>query len=229
MYKMEDIKNINNLYSEKKKRVFLTLRHLLTKEAYVNKNLHQAGIVCVVDGAGSLVFENGDKLSLSSNDCFLYDKERAFSIDFEVPTEIFILHFNFSDFIDGQYVITEKETIGTFLSFLKKSCDKINGWHINAKRIQEMLFEIENEIEKIIGINGFDTSAAVISNLRQLSCAQSAKNHLESALNSLKLGVTLDAVGVCVQSAIESLYELSGESASETVIDRVFENFCVGK
>ena len=144
---MEDIKNINNLYSEKKKRVFLTLRHLLTKEAYVNKNLHQAGIVCVVDGVGDLVFENGDKLSLASNDCFLYDKERAFSIDFEVPTEIFILHFNFSDFIDEQYVITEKEIIGTFLSFLKKSCDKINGWHINAKRIQEMLFEIENEIE----------------------------------------------------------------------------------
>jgi len=33
------------------------------------------------------------------------------------------------------------------LSFLKKSCNKINGWHINAKRIQETLFEIENEIE----------------------------------------------------------------------------------
>jgi AraC-like DNA-binding protein len=144
---MEDIKNINNLYSEKQRRVFLTVRHLLTQETYVNKNLNQAGIVCIVDGSANLVFENGERLPLSSNDCFLYDKERAFSVDFEVPTEIFILHFNFSDFIDEQYVIMEKEIIGTFLSFLKKSCDKISGWHINAKRIQEMLFEIENEIE----------------------------------------------------------------------------------
>lgn len=144
---MEYIKNINNLYSEKKKRVFLTIRHLLTRETYVNKNLHKAGIVCIVDGCGKLVFENGDKISLVSNDCYMYDKERAFSIDFEAPTEIFVLHFNFSDFIDEQYIIIEKEIIGTFLSFLRKSCDKINGWHINAKRIQEMLFAIEYEIE----------------------------------------------------------------------------------
>ena len=144
---MEDIKNINNLYSEKKKRVFLTIRHLLMKEKYVNNNLHQAGIVCIVDGCGNLVFENGDKISLASNDCYMYDKERAFSIDFEAPTEIFVLHFNFSDFIDEQYIIIEKEIIGTFLSFLRKSCDKINGWHINAKRIQETLFAIEYEIE----------------------------------------------------------------------------------
>ena len=144
---MEDIKNINNLYSEKKKRVFLTIRHLLTKETYVNKNLHQAGIVCIVDGFGKLTFENGDTIALNSNDCFMYDKARAFSIEFEAPTEFFVLHFNFSDFIDEQYVIIEKEMIGTFLSFLKKSLNKINGWHINARRIQEMLFEIENEIE----------------------------------------------------------------------------------
>lgn len=144
---MEDIKNINNLYSEKKKRVFLTIRHLLTKETYVNKNLHQAGIVCIVDGCGKLTFENGEEIALQSNDCFMYDKERAFSIDFEAPTEFFILHFNFSDFIDEQYLIIEKEMIGAFLTFLKKSCDKISGWHINARRIQEMLFEIENEIE----------------------------------------------------------------------------------
>lgn len=118
---------------------------------------------------------------------------------------------------------------------LEKKCDcdfiknNVHSTLFVSLKQDSDITEIENEIEKIIGINGFDTSAAVISNLRQLSCAQSAKNHLESALNSLKLGVTLDAVGVCVQSAIESLYELSGESASETVIDRVFENFCVGK
>lgn len=144
---MEDIKNINNLYSEKKKRVFLTIRHLLTKETYVNKNLHQAGIVCIVDGCGELALDNGDEISLVSDDCYMYDKESAFSIHFESPTEIFILHFNFSDFVDEQYVIIEKEMTGSFLSFLKKSCNKINGWHINAKRIQETLFEIENEIE----------------------------------------------------------------------------------
>ncbi len=144
---MDDVKNINNLYCEKKKKVLFTMRHLLTKERYENKNLNQAGIICIVDGSGTLLFENGEALPLVSNDCFLYDKDRAFSLVFDVPTEVFILHFNFSDFIDEQYLIMEKDTTGDFLSFLRRSSSKINGWHINAKRIQEILFIIENDIE----------------------------------------------------------------------------------
>ena len=146
-YGMEDLKNINNLYSEKKKRVIFTIRHLLTKEAYVNKNSSQAGMICIVDGGGTLQLENNTQVSLVSNDCFMYEKDRAFSLSFDAPTEFFVLHFNFSDFVDEQYLIMEKEAVGTFLSFLKKSCDKMNGWHINAKRIQEILFVIENEME----------------------------------------------------------------------------------
>ena len=92
---MEDIRNINNLYSESKKRVIITIRHLLTKETYVNKNLSQAGMICIVDGKGTLQFENGEKLSLVTNDCFMYDKDREFSLTFDGQTEVFILHFNF--------------------------------------------------------------------------------------------------------------------------------------
>lgn len=144
---MEDIRNINNLYSESKKRVIITIRHLLTKETYVNKNLSQAGMICIVDGKGTLQFENGEKLSLVTNDCFMYDKDREFSLVFDGQTEVFILHFNFSDFIDEQYLIIEKDRASTFLSFLRKSYNKINGCHVNAKRIQEILFLIENDIE----------------------------------------------------------------------------------
>ena len=52
---------------------------------------------------------------------------------------------------------------------------------------------------------------------------------MEQARQALEAGETLDAVNVCIDSAIDSLLELTGERASEAVIDKVFERFCVGK
>ncbi len=99
---------------------------------------------------------------------------------------------------------------------------------ISAKEDND-LSELEELIEKVVNLNGFDSSTGVLSNLRQLECAKGAYEHLNDAVFALKNAVTLDAVGVCVESALESLSLLTGESASETVIDEVFSRFCVGK
>ena len=45
----------------------------------------------------------------------------------------------------------------------------------------------------------------------------------------VQAGQTLDAINVCIDSAIDSLLELTGERASDAVIDQVFARFCVGK
>ena len=42
-------------------------------------------------------------------------------------------------------------------------------------------------------------------------------------------GMTLDAVTVSVEGAVSALLELTGERATEAVVDSVFEQFCVGK
>ena len=41
--------------------------------------------------------------------------------------------------------------------------------------------------------------------------------------------MTLDAVTISVEEAIQALLELTGEKVSDTVIDQVFSSFCVGK
>ena len=41
--------------------------------------------------------------------------------------------------------------------------------------------------------------------------------------------MTLDAVGICIETALDALYELTGEKASDAVIEQVFSRFCVGK
>ena len=49
------------------------------------------------------------------------------------------------------------------------------------------------------------------------------------ALDAVSGGFGLDAVSVCVDDALDALCDLTGENASENVINEVFERFCVGK
>lgn len=89
--------------------------------------------------------------------------------------------------------------------------------------------DFEDAVEKIAGTADFDSSAAVISNERQRTLARNAYNSLSEAINALDLGMTYDAVTVALEEAISYLCELTGERVTETVVDNVFHQFCVGK
>ena len=53
--------------------------------------------------------------------------------------------------------------------------------------------------------------------------------HIDEAIAAIQGGVTLDAVNVCADCAIDALLELTGEKATAAVVDEVFSRFCVGK
>lgn len=89
--------------------------------------------------------------------------------------------------------------------------------------------ELEQAITQLVGLNRLDSGAAMLANRRQLACVVSAIHALEEALNALSYGQTLDAVSVSLEEAIDALLELTGKKASAEIIDRVFEQFCVGK
>lgn len=89
--------------------------------------------------------------------------------------------------------------------------------------------ELKNVIEKILGTAELDTSSGILSNERQYACCQSAAESLREAVDGLDMGVTLDAVNVSIDYAIEKLLELTGEKAREAVVNEVFAKFCVGK
>ena len=88
---------------------------------------------------------------------------------------------------------------------------------------------LRETIEKILGTANFDTTAALLMNERQLSCCEKAYSALCEAENAEKTGVTRDAIQVCIDSAIENLMVLTGEKATESVVNEIFSQFCVGK
>ena len=89
--------------------------------------------------------------------------------------------------------------------------------------------ELERQVAEIIGTSGLDASQGILATERQRSAAEAALHSLSEAAEAIRLGVTLDAVTVTIEEAIDHLLELTGERVTETVVSQVFSHFCVGK
>ena len=89
--------------------------------------------------------------------------------------------------------------------------------------------ELTQSIAALLHLSQIDPAAPLLANERQRKCLQAAAAALEEAIRAAEAGVTLDAVTVCLDAAIDPLLELTGKKASEAVVDAVFAQFCVGK
>lgn len=68
-----------------------------------------------------------------------------------------------------------------------------------------------------------------VSNTRHISLLQQAKQALEDALNGIESGVPVDIVQIDIHKAWQSLGEIIGDEVSESLIDQLFSQFCLGK
>lgn len=89
--------------------------------------------------------------------------------------------------------------------------------------------ELTEAIERVLGTDKIDTSKAMLTTERQRLSAISALKSIDEALAAINIGMTMDAVNVCIDTAIDKLLELTGKRAKERVVDEVFSRFCVGK
>ena len=89
--------------------------------------------------------------------------------------------------------------------------------------------ELERQVSEIVGASELDASQGILATERQRSCAENALRSVSEAEQALAMGITLDAVTVIIEEAIDHLLELTGERVTEAVVDKVFSHFCVGK
>lgn len=89
--------------------------------------------------------------------------------------------------------------------------------------------ELNNLVCKLLGLDKLDSSQPLIANERQRDCALRALQQVQAAEEETAMGMTLDAVDLCIRDAVAALMELTGESVSEVIVDEVFSRFCVGK
>ena len=88
---------------------------------------------------------------------------------------------------------------------------------------------LERAVSELTGVARLSGSEPLLANERQRRCAKDARGALAEALGALRGGMTLDAVETGVDAALSALLALTGERATEAVVDEVFARFCVGK
>lgn len=91
------------------------------------------------------------------------------------------------------------------------------------------LEQLEQVFSDLLGVRELQAGTPELFTERQYAAALSAKSALQQGLEAMSLGLTLDAVTVCVEDALNALFQLTGQRVSDQVIDQVFEQFCVGK
>lgn len=100
--------------------------------------------------------------------------------------------------------------------------------YLSAKE-KEGTKALEETVERLFELERFDPSAAAVANERQRESVRRARDSVRQAMEALRDGVSLDAVGVCIEEGADALLELTGEKAGQAVVNEIFARFCVGK
>ncbi|MBE6783011.1 MAG: tRNA uridine-5-carboxymethylaminomethyl(34) synthesis GTPase MnmE [Ruminococcaceae bacterium] len=148
---------------------------------------------------------------------------------------------------DGSEELTKEDN--DVLEFCKdKLClGVINKTDLDTKNVKEQIAEyietvveisaekldgkdnLEKAVQKLLETDRIDTTSAMLTAERQYLSTVEALSCVKEAKDALQMGLTLDAVNVSLDCAIEKLLELTGKKASETVVNEIFSQFCVGK
>ena len=89
--------------------------------------------------------------------------------------------------------------------------------------VPELVRELERRVSLDLEGDGQLTTQ------RHIELAQAAAGHLDDAAAAIRAGLPLDTAAIDIRAALGKLAEITGENATEAVIDRVFSEFCVGK
>ncbi len=108
--------------------------------------------------------------------------------------------------LNGRQVISSSITTGVGVDILESS-------------IKDMFYAGEVEIDSNI----------IINNMRHKNQLELARQNITSALKDIEALVPLDCIEVDLRNCWENLGEITGDSVSEDIIDKIFAEFCLGK
>lgn len=88
------------------------------------------------------------------------------------------------------------------------------------------------KLKRLLYEKGFgerSEDAAFLIEQRHFDALQRAQESLTKAISACRMGQPLDLIGIDVKEAWDALGEITGETATEAIIEEIFAKFCVGK
>ena len=93
----------------------------------------------------------------------------------------------------------------------------------------EGLGDLENAVAALFPAGDPKEAGSLLTDQRQEEAARQARDAVRRAKDALENGLTPDAVLNDAEEALDSLGELTGRTAKEEIVSRIFSRFCVGK
>lgn len=84
-------------------------------------------------------------------------------------------------------------------------------------------------VEMVLGGGVLASDLPLVSNPRHKACLSRALEHIRSAEQGYQDGLSLDLVAIDVREAVDSLGEITGETAGADLLEAIFSRFCIGK
>lgn len=91
------------------------------------------------------------------------------------------------------------------------------------------LDSLKHAILETLHIQNIGEETPVLTHQRHIQAVQEAREHLWHAREALRQRVPPDLLAVNLRSAWLALGAITGESADETLVSRIFRDFCIGK
>lgn len=172
----------------------------------------------VIEGIGvDIAFRKLDEadliIAVFDGSCPLYEDD--FRILDKLKNKPCIAVINKSD----KQIVSDEQIINKYIQ---------NTVMISAKN-NDGIEKLQSAVENIFEASEINFDNGTVSNERQKKCVDMSLSQINEAISALESGVMLDAVTVLIDEALQSLLELTGEKASEAVVNEVFSRFCVGK
>lgn len=128
-------------------------------------------------------------------------------------------------------ILINKTDMNKKLIINNEEIKNLNKDIIEFSTIEEKgLDELYNTIENMFKLNQIDSdNSEIITNERQKQHILKAIEAEEKAMKSAKANMPSDITAIAIKQILEELAEITGQSASEDIINEIFKKFCLGK
>ncbi|MDO5557229.1 MAG: tRNA uridine-5-carboxymethylaminomethyl(34) synthesis GTPase MnmE [Clostridia bacterium] len=90
--------------------------------------------------------------------------------------------------------------------------------------------KLYQKIEKMYNLKDIEAEdRTIITNIRHKREIEDCLHNIKKAANEINKNMQIDIVSIYIKEALENLNNITGESVSEDIINKIFSKFCLGK
>lgn len=114
---------------------------------------------------------------------------------------------------------------------LEKKLDtsKLDHFVLLSAKKEKDIERLEDEIKDILQIKNVKPDNSYIANARVISKLKECFESLESASAAVDNNLPIDIINIDLMNAFRLLGEITGDTVSEDILDKMFSRFCLGK